>query len=225
MTPARTKAPARKAAKKAAKKSAPGKKPSAMKAPAKAASPSKNGSAASRKNTRLLMDKTQLAKALASMADRIVAEFPSPAGLLILGIRTRGAILAERLRAILEKRYETAIPTGTLDITLYRDDLSALGPQPMVRDSEIPFDVTGSNIVLVDDVLYTGRTVRAAMDEIVDFGRPNRIRLAVLVSRAWREYPIQADYVGMTVDSKQNQIVRVHLSEIDDTNEVVLEGG
>lgn len=163
-----------------------------------------------------------VATALKQLRDAIVAEFPDPNRLVVLGIRTRGVTLAERLAALLEDHYGDPVPLGVLDITLYRDDLSTLGPQPMVRDSEIPFDITGRQIVLVDDVLYTGRTIRAAMDELIDFGRPDRIRLAVLIDRGGREYPIQADYVGKTVKVPPGRFIRVHLDEIDGRDEVVL---
>ncbi len=169
-----------------------------------------------------VLDAQELESALVAMKDAIRTEFPTPHGLTLLGIRTRGVLIAERLRAMLEEDYGEPVAFGILDITLYRDDLSDLGPQPMVRDSEIPFDITDSNIVLIDDVLYTGRTIRSAMDEIIDFGRPALIRLAVLVDRGWHEYPIRADYFGMTLETTRNQSVRVHLKEIDDQDEVLL---
>ena len=164
-----------------------------------------------------------IAAMIKAIGDQVIQEFPDHSKLLVLGIRTRGVTLAERLRVYLEKNIGADVASGILDITLYRDDLSALGPQPMVRDSDIPHDVTGANVILVDDVLFTGRTVRAAMDEIVDFGRPARIRLAVLVDRGHREYPIQADYVGKTVETDMNQIVHVHLKEVDSSDEILME--
>ncbi|CAN5285812.1 bifunctional pyr operon transcriptional regulator/uracil phosphoribosyltransferase PyrR [soil metagenome] len=170
-----------------------------------------------------LMSGAEIAKALKRIAGDIAKEFPQPEKLLILGIRTRGVVLAERLIALLEKSYGAEVAGGVLDITFYRDDLSQLGPHPMVRGSELPFDIHDARIVLVDDVLYTGRTVRAAMDEISDFGRPALIRLAILVDRGLREYPIQPDYCGLRIETKQNQVVHVMLEETDSEEQVLLE--
>lgn len=202
------------------------KKVAAPKPAGKRAAPAKKAAApkASAPKAGVLMTAADMARAIDAMAKAIRREFPRPDGLLVLGIRTRGVVLAERLRAALEDAYDADVASGVLDITLYRDDLSGIGPQPMVRDSEIPFDVTGTHIILVDDVLYTGRTIRAAMDEIIDYGRPAHIRLAVLVDRGCREYPIQADYVGRTVATTPAQMVRVAFSEIDDRDEVVVKG-
>jgi pyrimidine operon attenuation protein/uracil phosphoribosyltransferase len=161
------------------------------------------------------MNAEEMGRALADIADQIVADIPSPAGVMVLGIQTRGAVLGRRLRELLEARYKAGIGSGFLDITLYRDDLSALGPQPDVHDSEIPFDVRGAKIILVDDVLFTGRTIRAALDEIVEFGRPALIRLAVLVDRGLREYPIQPDYMGVKLTTEPNQTVRVQVAELE----------
>jgi pyrimidine operon attenuation protein/uracil phosphoribosyltransferase len=166
----------------------------------------------------------EMAAGITSIARHISREFPDSSSVVLLGIRTRGVIIAERLRTLLEKTYGKSVAAGVLDITLYRDDLSSLGPQPMVRDSEIPFDVTDANVIIVDDVVYTGRTIRAAMDEIIDFGRPRRIRLAVLVDRGCREYPIQPDYIGKKIPTTEDQSVRVCLADIDDTEEIVLDG-
>lgn len=194
---------------------------SAKSAPKKAATKTAKSAAAPKSGPRQLLGPEDMSAALKRVKTAIRKEFASPQGLLILGIRTRGVVLAERLRELLEADYKQRVPMGILDITLYRDDLSALGPQPMVRDSEIPFDITDTNIVLVDDVLYTGRTIRAAMDEIIDFGRPNLIRLAVLIDRGGREYPIQADYVGKEVTIEEGAFARVHLKEIDGSDEVI----
>lgn len=158
-----------------------------------------------------------------SIALQVAKGQPDPSRVLVLGVRTRGVPIADRLRDELKKIYGVkSIPSGILDITLYRDDLSAIGPQPMVQESDITHDVTAADVILVDDVLFTGRTVRAALDEIVDFGRPARIRLAVLVDRGWREYPIQADYVGMKVETTLDEVVHVRLDEIDGEDEVVV---
>ena len=214
------KAPPTRPAPKTAKKVVAPKVASKRAAPAKKAAAPK----ASASKAGVLMTAAEMARAIDAMAKAIRREFPRPAGLLVLGIRTRGVVLAERLRAALEEAYDANVASGVLDITLYRDDLSTLGAQPMVHDSVIPHDVTGTHVILVDDVLYTGRTIRAAMDEIIDYGRPAHIRLAVLVDRGCREYPIQADYVGRTVATTPNQVVRVSLSEIDDRDEVVVKG-
>jgi len=173
--------------------------------------------------SRVLLKADDLSEVLNALADKVMAGFPDPSEIAVLGIRTRGAVLAERLHGILEQKSGATLDLGILDITLYRDDLSDLGPQPMVGESDIDFDLTGRRILLVDDVLFTGRTVRAAMDEIVDFGRPGCIRLAVLVDRGMREYPIQADYAGLQVPTTAEEVVRVKLRETDGDEKVILE--
>jgi len=142
--------------------------------------------------------------------------------LAVIGIRTRGAHLAKRIVREIEAIEGHAVPLGILDITLYRDDLQAVGPQPVIRGTDIPFDVEERVIVLVDDVLYTGRTVRAALDEIIDFGRPKRIWLAVLVDRGHRELPIAADFVGERVATAEDQAVEVLVEEKDGEDGVFL---
>lgn len=227
MSPATKKSAKKTAAKKAAPKTAASKqgapkKAAVKKSAAKKPAPKKAASKrASKKKEEALLGKADIDKALKKIKAAVRKDFPDPRGLLILGIRTRGVTLADRLRDLLEKDYGTRLPLGVIDITLYRDDLSTLGPQPMVRDSEIPFDITGANIVLVDDVLFTGRTIRAALDEITDFGRPQHVRLAVLVDRGGREYPIQADYVGKSIQVEVDEFVRVHLDEVDEKEEVI----
>ena len=206
---------AKKSAPAAAKKAAPAKKKPA----AKPAAPK----AAKAKGAEVLMDAAALAKALKSLAQQIHGEFASPKGLVLLGIRTRGVVIAERLKKILDGLYGEPVASGVLDITFYRDDLSRYGPNPMVRGSELPFNITDAAIVVVDDVLYTGRTIRAAMDEIADFGRPAVVRLAIVVDRGLREYPIQADYAALSIKTKSDQVVHVLLKESDGRDEVVLE--
>jgi pyrimidine operon attenuation protein/uracil phosphoribosyltransferase len=215
----------RTAAKKAVKafKPAP-KKVSPDSKPKKAAPSSKAAAKKAASPSVRVCTADEMARGINSIARHIHREFPDAGSLVLLGIRTRGVVLAERLRAQLERAYGRKVATGVLDITLYRDDLSSLGPQPMVRDSEIPFDVTGTNVIIVDDVIYTGRTIRAAMDEVIDYGRPRRIRLAVLVDRGCREYPIQPDYIGKKIPTTEDQSVRVCLSEIDETDEIILDG-
>lgn len=212
------------------KKSAP-KKTAARKPAAKSAKPTNKAASAKKSSAKksatprreVLLAAPALKSAVAKLCARIAEEFPTPERLLILGIRTRGALLAERITANLSQHYGVDVASGILDITFYRDDLSRLGPNPMVRGSEFPFDLTDSMIVLVDDVLFTGRTVRAALDEISDFGRPALIRLAVLVDRGLREYPIHADYCAVSIPTATNQRVHVLFDEVDDEDAVVLE--
>ena len=169
-----------------------------------------------------ILDKPQIAIMLRKLADQIAREVKGKKRLVLIGIRTRGAILAQRLQSLLKKRLNRSIPLGILDITLYRDDLSTLGSQPVVKETTLPFDVTGTTVVLVDDVLFTGRTVRAALDQIVDFGRPACIKLAVLIDRGLREYPIQPDFVGTTLQASPNQLVQLHLQELDGEERVIM---
>ena len=143
--------------------------------------------------------------------------------LAVIGIHQRGVPLAERLQKELARLTRSRLDLGTLDITLYRDDLDTVGHHNVeVKSTRIDFDLNGKNVILVDDVLFTGRTVRAALDELVDFGRPRSIQLAVLIDRGHRELPIQADYVGKTIRTKRSQIVKVNLKETDGRDEVVL---
>ncbi len=145
----------------------------------------------------------------------IAREIP-PTNVAVVGIRTRGAYLGRRLRDFLSQRYRKDVPLGILDITLYRDDFTQIDEQPVLRSTDIPFDVTGKKIVLVDDVIYTGRTVRAALDELIDFGRPAFIKLAVLIDRGGRELPIQPDFVGKFLEVEPEEWVEVKLREVDE---------
>jgi len=157
------------------------------------------------------------------MAHEIAERQKDLQGLALIGIRTRGVPLAQRLAVRLADLVpEQSFPVGTLDITLYRDDLSTVAPQPLLKKTEIDFDLNGRTVLLCDDVLYTGRTIRAALDELIDFGRPKRIQLAVLIDRGHREFPIKADYVGKNVPTSETELVEVHLEEIDETDEVLL---
>lgn len=171
---------------------------------------------------KIIMDETELNQTIHSLSQQLIEHFQTAEDLVIIGIRTRGVHLAHRFKEILSAHFGKEIPLGILDITLYRDDLSQLASQPIVMPSELPFDVSGKKIILVDDVLYTGRTVRAAIDQLIDFGRPAVIRLVVIIDRGWREYPIQPDFVGKVVETKRNQIVLVHLKEIDGEDNVLL---
>jgi pyrimidine operon attenuation protein/uracil phosphoribosyltransferase len=171
------------------------------------------------------MDADRISRALVRIAHEIVERNRGVDELALVGIRTRGVPIARRLaRAILDITSEE-VPTGALDITLYRDDLmrQPVGPQPVVRRTEIPFSIDDRRILLVDDVLYTGRTIRAALDALIDFGRPRAIQLVVLVDRGHRELPIKADYVGKNLPTSLKQTVQVRLQETDGADEVVLE--
>ncbi|HNX80945.1 MAG TPA: bifunctional pyr operon transcriptional regulator/uracil phosphoribosyltransferase PyrR [Candidatus Omnitrophota bacterium] len=169
-----------------------------------------------------ILDEDSLSRALMRMAHEILEKNHGLADLCFIGIRNRGAYLAKRLAACVMSIEKQAPFVGILDITLYRDDLTLVSAQPVVHSTEIDFDITGKNVVLVDDVLYTGRTVRAALDAIVDLGRPKLIQLAVLVDRGHRELPIRADYVGKNIPTAPNEQVEVRLKESDGKDEVVL---
>jgi pyrimidine operon attenuation protein/uracil phosphoribosyltransferase len=169
-----------------------------------------------------IMDSAGIARALSRLASQIVERNVGTSDLLLVGIRRRGVPLAERIADKIEQLEGQRPPTGQLDITLYRDDLSTIGPRPVVNRTDIPTDVTDSTIVLVDDVLYTGRTVRAALDELVDFGRPRRVELAVLIDRGHRELPIQADYVGKYVQTTDAEIIKVMLKDYDEEEQVIV---
>jgi len=171
---------------------------------------------------RRLMDARGLDRALARLASQIIEHNNGTDNLLLIGIRRRGVPLAERIADKIAQFESVRPPTGQLDITLYRDDLSTVGPSPVVNSTSIPADVTDTTIVLVDDVLYTGRTVRAALDEIMDFGRPRQVQLVVLIDRGHRELPIQADYVGKTVQTSDEEIVKVMLTDYDEEEQVIV---
>ena len=171
------------------------------------------------------MDSERMSRSLTRIAHEIVERNRGVGELALVGVRTRGVPIARRLAAILRDIAGAEVPTGALDITLYRDDLmkTAVGPQPIVRRTEIPFSIDGRRIVLVDDVLYTGRTIRAALDALIDFGRPSTIQLVVLVDRGHRELPIKADYVGKNVPTSRRETIHVRLAEIDGRDEVTLD--
>jgi pyrimidine operon attenuation protein/uracil phosphoribosyltransferase len=168
-----------------------------------------------------LMDAGRIERALARIAAEIHERHPRPRDLVLVGIRSRGVPLARRIAAALAE--EGAAPAvGALDITLYRDDLTAIAPQPILKGTDIPVPIDDQVVVLVDDVLFTGRTVRAALDELVDFGRPARIELAVLIDRGHRELPIRPDYVGKTVTTSREESVQVMLLDHDGEDRVAL---
>jgi pyrimidine operon attenuation protein/uracil phosphoribosyltransferase len=169
-----------------------------------------------------IMDAAAMKRALSRLASEIVEKNRGPQDLYIVGIRRRGVPLAERIVNKIESLEGERPLYGIIDITLYRDDLSTVGANPIVNRTELEHDIEGKNIVLVDDVLYTGRTIRAAMDQLMDFGRPRKVQLAVLIDRGreHRELPIQADFVGKIVPTKSAEIVKVMLNEFDDVEAV-----
>jgi pyrimidine operon attenuation protein/uracil phosphoribosyltransferase len=170
----------------------------------------------------VIMDEAAMERALVRMAHEIVEETGRDNELAIVGIQRRGVQLAERIAAEIERTMGSSPEQGAMDITLYRDDLRQIGDQAIVQKTEMPFDVQGRTIVLVDDVLYTGRTIRAALNEIMDFGRPQRVLLAVLVDRGHREIPIRADFVGKNVPTSRSQQIKVKVGDLDGIWEVEL---
>ena len=170
----------------------------------------------------VLLDKDAIRRAIKRIAHEIVERNGGVDDLVIVGIRRRGVPLAKRIADTIAQMEECNVPIGALDITLYRDDFQNVLKHPQVGKTEIKEDITNRVVVLVDDVLFTGRTIRAALDELIDFGRPKKIQLAVLVDRGHRELPIKADYVGKNVPTSENEMVEVHLEEIDGDDEVLL---
>jgi pyrimidine operon attenuation protein/uracil phosphoribosyltransferase len=169
-----------------------------------------------------VLDARAFDRTLRRMADEIVELNNGTEGLVIVGIQRRGVQLAAQIVSSINEREQADVPHGSLDITLYRDDLQTVGPRPVVGQTRIPVDIEGRNIVIVDDVLFTGRTIRAALDELADFGRPARIALAVLIDRGGRELPIQPDIVGKTIAILPTQRVDVLVQELDDRNGVIV---
>lgn len=170
-----------------------------------------------------IMDNKDIERAVTRIAHEIIERNKGAQDLVIVGIRARGDYLAARIAQVIEGIEEVTIPVGVIDITLYRDDLQVVLEQPVVHKTEIPFDIAGRVVILVDDVLNTGRTIRAALDQLVDFGRPRSVQLAVLVDRGHRELPIRADYVGKNVPTSRGQQVTVKVQEVDGSDEVTVE--
>jgi pyrimidine operon attenuation protein/uracil phosphoribosyltransferase len=170
-----------------------------------------------------IMDSEEIGRAVTRIAHQILEKNCGAGGLILVGIRTRGAPLARRIAKLMEEIEGKTIPVGILDITLYRDDLQLVATQPVVGKTEIPSSVDDKVVVLIDDVLFTGRTIRAAMDEIMDFGRPTAIQLAVLIDRGHRELPIRADYVGKNVPTSAREAITVKLKEQDGEDGVTVE--
>ena len=170
-----------------------------------------------------LMAAHDIKRALDRVALQILERNLETDEIVIVGIHTGGVFLADRIHKIIEKREKISLPSGSLDITLYRDDWSRVTQNPVVKKTDIPFEVEGKTLVLVDDVVFTGRTIRAALDAIMDFGRPSSIQLAVLIDRGGRELPVQPDFVGMEIQVESNQHIHVLLHEDGDIDEVVLD--
>jgi len=169
-----------------------------------------------------LMSASEIERTLVRLAHEIIEKNDGAADLGLVGIRRRGVFLAQRLGAMIQRIEKTPVPVGSLDITLHRDDLSTLGPKPVVQESEIGIPITGKNIILVDDVLYTGRTTRAAMDALFSHGRPKRVQLCVLIDRGHRELPVEAQFVGRRVQTTRDEIIEVQLRELDEAERVLL---
>jgi pyrimidine operon attenuation protein/uracil phosphoribosyltransferase len=169
-----------------------------------------------------LMSATEIDRTLQRVAHEIVERSGGTANLALIGVRRRGVPLAQRIAKAMRAIDGVDVPVGTLDITLYRDDLSTIGAQPILHSSEIPFSVDDKDLILVDDVLYTGRTVRAAMNGLFDLGRPKRVRLCVLIERGHRELPIEAAFIGRSVQTSDMEIIEVRLNEVDHEERVML---
>ena len=181
------------------------------------------GGAVTSKEKANVLTKEEIQRSIIRISHEILERNKGPKDLAIVGIRTRGYFIAQRIAQAIKRIDGADLPVGALDITLYRDDLSVIAEQPVIHKTEIGFDIENKSIVLVDDVLYTGRTIRCALDALIDFGRPRAIQLAVLIDRGHRELPIRADYVGKNMPTSQNELVQVKLEEIDNKDEVWLE--
>ena len=171
---------------------------------------------------KLVLDSSSIERAIIRMAHEILEKNKGTENLVLVGIQTRGVILADRLEKAIQSITEIQVPVGILDINLYRDDLTKVAEQPVIHKTEINFNLNKRTVVLVDDVLYTGRTIRSALDALVDYGRPQRIELAVLIDRGHRELPIRADFVGKNLPTSDEEIVHVYFHETDKMEEVVV---
>jgi len=169
-----------------------------------------------------IIDDAGFERTITRLAHEILEKNKGPESIVIVGIRTRGEFIARRIARKIEEVEHVTLSIGSLDITLYRDDLIGKLEQPQLKGTDIMFDITDKNVILIDDVLYTGRTIRAALDELIDLGRPRTIQLAVLVDRGHRQLPIRADYVGKNVPTSSNESIRVHVKEVDGEDAVLL---
>lgn len=169
-----------------------------------------------------ILEAEDIRKCLYRLARQVLEKTSDPKEIVLVGIQTRGVYLAYRVKEIIKEIEKVKIPLGVLDITFYRDDLTAVGPAPVVKETAINFDINGKVVILIDDVLFSGRTIRAALDQIADFGRPKRVELLVLVDRGHRELPIRADFVGKNIPTSDKEQVEVRLDEIDGKDEVVI---
>lgn len=174
---------------------------------------------------RTVLDRDDMRRTLVRIAHEIVEKNADPAQLAVVGIHRRGALLAGRLKRLLDDLLDLDVPGGSLDIAFYRDDVATRPDQPVVHASEIPFDLTGRTVVIVDDVLFTGRTVRAAIEALFDYGRPARVQLAVLADRGHRELPLRPDYVGKNLPTARGERVNVRLDELDGEDTVTITRG
>ena len=174
------------------------------------------------KTKTIIMDEDKIRRSLTRIAHEIIEKNKGTEDLVLIGIRSRGVPMAQRLNKIIEQIEGQKVPEGIIDITLYRDDLSSLAEKPVLNKTEVPFDLKGKNVVLVDDVLYTGRTVRAALDAMADMGRARIVQLAVLIDRGHKELPIRADYIGKNVPTSKNEVIAVLLKETDGVDEVLI---
>ena len=174
------------------------------------------------KTKTLIMDEDKIRRSLTRIAHEIIEKNKGTEDLVLIGIRSRGVPMAQRLNKIIEQIEGHKVPEGIIDITLYRDDLSSLAEKPVLNKTEVPFDLKGKNVVLVDDVLYTGRTVRAALDAMADMGRAKIVQLAVLIDRGHKELPIRADYIGKNVPTSKDEVIAVLLKETDGIDEVLI---
>lgn len=171
---------------------------------------------------RIFLDSAEIQKAIVRIAHEVLEKNQAVENLALVGVRTRGVFLAERIRSKIQEIKSVQLPLGVLDITLYRDDLSEIGVHPQLKETDIPFDLHDRTVILVDDVLFTGRTVRAALNAISDFGRPRAVQLAVLVDRGHRELPIKADFVGKNIPTSRQERVLIHLQETDGKDEALI---
>lgn len=170
-----------------------------------------------------ILNEAEIDRIITRMTHEILEKHKGAEGLALIGIQTRGVYLAQRIHAKIKEIENINLPIGQMDITLYRDDWTRISHHPMVQTTDIPFSVDEKQVILADDVLFTGRTIRAAMEALMDFGRPNRIELAVLADRGHRELPIQANYVGKFIETRLSEMVNVHFKEHDGQDEVIIE--